>query len=62
MRSARPRLTNARGSLSEPGIARFDVLQNEEDPTRFMLIEGYRERDAMAAHKDTAHYRPGWSG
>jgi (4S)-4-hydroxy-5-phosphonooxypentane-2,3-dione isomerase len=48
---------NAKGSLAEPGIARFDVLQNEEDPTRFMLIEGYRRREAIAAHKETAHYR-----
>jgi (4S)-4-hydroxy-5-phosphonooxypentane-2,3-dione isomerase len=50
-------LANAKGSLAEPGIARFDVLQNEEDPTRFMLVEGYRQRDAVAAHKDTEHYR-----
>jgi len=48
---------NAHGSLAEPGIARFDVLQNEEDPTRFLLIEGYRRRDAIAAHKETPHYR-----
>jgi (4S)-4-hydroxy-5-phosphonooxypentane-2,3-dione isomerase len=50
-------LANAKGSLAEPGIARFDVLQNEEDPTRFMLIEGYRQREAVAAHKETDHYR-----
>jgi len=48
---------NATGSVAEPGIARFDVLQNEEDPTRFMLVEAYRSRDAIAAHKDTTHYR-----
>jgi (4S)-4-hydroxy-5-phosphonooxypentane-2,3-dione isomerase len=48
---------NATGSRAEPGIARFDVLQNEEDPTRFMLIEGYRRREAIAAHKETTHYR-----
>ena len=48
---------NAAGSLAEPGISRFDVLQNEEDPTRFMLIEGYRRREAIAAHKETQHYR-----
>jgi (4S)-4-hydroxy-5-phosphonooxypentane-2,3-dione isomerase len=48
---------NAKGSLGEPGIARFDLLQNEEDPTRFMLIEGYLRRDAVAAHKETPHYR-----
>ena len=50
-------LANARNSLAEAGIARFDVLQNEEDPTRFMLIEGYRRREAIAAHKETPHYR-----
>jgi (4S)-4-hydroxy-5-phosphonooxypentane-2,3-dione isomerase len=50
-------LANARGSLAEPGIARFDVMQNEEDPTRFMLIEAYHRREAVAAHKETPHYR-----
>jgi (4S)-4-hydroxy-5-phosphonooxypentane-2,3-dione isomerase len=50
-------LANAKGSLAEPGIARFDVLQNEEDPTRFMLVEAYRRREAIAAHKETPHYR-----
>jgi quinol monooxygenase YgiN len=48
---------NSRGSLAEPGIARFDVLQNEEDPTHFMLVEAYRDRRAIAAHKETPHYR-----
>jgi (4S)-4-hydroxy-5-phosphonooxypentane-2,3-dione isomerase len=48
---------NATLSVAEPGIARFDVLQNEEDPTRFLLIEAYRRREAVAAHKETAHYR-----
>jgi (4S)-4-hydroxy-5-phosphonooxypentane-2,3-dione isomerase len=48
---------NSKGSLAEPGVARFDVLQNEEDPTRFMLVEAYRTREAIAAHKETAHYR-----
>jgi (4S)-4-hydroxy-5-phosphonooxypentane-2,3-dione isomerase len=47
---------NSKGSLTEPGIARFDVLQNEEDPTRFMLVEAYRHREAVAAHKETSHY------
>jgi len=50
-------LANSLGSLAEPGVARFDVLQNEEDPTRFMLIEVYRQREAIAAHKETPHYR-----
>jgi (4S)-4-hydroxy-5-phosphonooxypentane-2,3-dione isomerase len=49
-------LENARASLREPGIARFDVIQREEDPTRFALIEVYRSADAPAAHKETAHY------
>jgi (4S)-4-hydroxy-5-phosphonooxypentane-2,3-dione isomerase len=48
---------NSKGSLAEPGVARFDVLQNEEDPTRFMLVEAYRSREAIAAHKETPHYR-----
>jgi quinol monooxygenase YgiN len=48
---------NARNSVNEPGIARFDVLQHAEDPTRFTLIEVYRTADATAAHKDTRHYQ-----
>jgi (4S)-4-hydroxy-5-phosphonooxypentane-2,3-dione isomerase len=50
-------IANSKGSLAEPGVARFDVLRNEEDPTRFMLVEAYRYRDAIAAHKETPHYR-----
>jgi quinol monooxygenase YgiN len=49
-------LDNARASLEEPGIARFDVVQQQDDPTRFLLIEVYRTVDAPAAHKETAHY------
>ena len=49
-------LANARASLREPGIARFDVLQQADDPTRFVLIEAYRTEDAPARHKETAHY------
>ena len=48
---------NARNSLQEPGIARFDVLQQQDDPTRFLLVEVYRSAEAPAAHKQTAHYR-----
>src|SRR3982751_6427021 len=48
---------NARESVREPGIARFDVIQSREDPTRFVLIEVYRDADAPAAHKETAHYQ-----
>jgi len=49
-------LANARASLQEPGVARFDVLQQEDDPTRFVLVEAYRSPDAPAAHKATPHY------
>ena len=47
---------NARESLREPGIARFDVLQQNGDPPRFMLVEVYRDAAAPARHKETAHY------
>jgi (4S)-4-hydroxy-5-phosphonooxypentane-2,3-dione isomerase len=49
-------LENARQSKQEPGIARFDLLQQRDDPTRFLLIEVYRADDAPARHKETAHY------
>src|SRR6266700_1154299 len=49
-------LANATASVREPGIARFDVVQSREDPTRFVLVEVYRTPEAPAAHKDTAHY------
>ena len=49
-------LANARASVQEPGVARFDVIQQEDDPTRFELIEVYRTAEAAAAHKATAHY------
>ena len=47
---------NARNSIREPGIVRFDVVQRQDDPTRFVLVEIYRDADAPAAHKATAHY------
>jgi quinol monooxygenase YgiN len=47
---------NAAASLLEPGIARFDVVQAVDDPTRFVLVEVYRTADAPRLHKDTAHY------
>ena len=50
-------LDNARASVREPGIARFDVVQSVEDPTRFVLVEVYRNAAAPAAHKETAHYQ-----
>lgn len=52
-------LANARESIEEPGIARFDVIQQLDDPTRFVLVEVYRDADAAAAHKATPHY-PVW--
>jgi quinol monooxygenase YgiN len=50
-------LANARDSVKEPGVARFDVVQETEDPARFLLIEVYRGPEGAAAHKDTVHYR-----
>ncbi len=49
-------LENARNSLQEPGVARFDVLQQADDPTRFVLVEVYRTPEDPAKHKETAHY------
>ena len=49
-------LANARASVREPGIARFDVVQQADDPTRFVFVEVYRNAAAPAAHKETAHY------
>ena len=48
---------NARNSVKEPGIARFDVVQQQYDPTRFVLVEVYRTADDPAKHKETAHYK-----
>ena len=49
-------LENARNSVLEPGIARFDVVQQGDDPERFVLVEVYRTPDDPARHKETAHY------
>jgi quinol monooxygenase YgiN len=49
-------IENARNSVREPGIARFDFIQDLDDPTKFVLIEVYRTPDDPAAHKETAHY------
>ena len=49
-------LENARHSIEEPGVARFDVLRQNDDPTRFVLVEVYRTADDPARHKETAHY------
>jgi quinol monooxygenase YgiN len=48
---------NSRNSLKEPGIDRFDVLQQQDDPTRFLLVEVYRTPEAPADHKQTPHYQ-----
>lgn len=48
---------NARQSAQEPGVARFEVVQQLDDPSRFVLIEIYRTPAAPAAHKETAHYQ-----
>ena len=50
-------LENARNSIQEPGIARFDVIQQQNDPTRFVLVEVYRTPDDPARHKETTHYQ-----
>ena len=47
---------NARHSVREPGVVRFDVIQQEDDQTRFVLVEVYRSPDDPARHKETAHY------
>ena len=50
-------VANAQESVKESGIARFDVVQQQDDPTRFVLVEAYRTPDAPAAHKETRHYQ-----
>ena len=50
-------IENAKKSIKEPGIARFDVIQHNEDLTRFILVEAYRTPDAPGKHKDTTHYQ-----
>ena len=49
-------IENARNSIQEPGVARFDVIQQLNEPTRFILNEVYRTQDDPAKHKETAHY------
>lgn len=50
-------LENARESVREAGVAAFDVMQRQDDPTRFVLVEAYRTAEAPAAHKETKHYQ-----
>ena len=47
---------NAENSAREPGVARFDFLQQQDEPTRFVLYEAYRDANAAVKHKETAHY------
>jgi autoinducer 2-degrading protein len=49
-------LVNARASLAEPGVLRFDVIQDEADPAHLVFVEVYRDDGAPAAHKATSHY------
>lgn len=49
-------MENARASVQEPGIARFDVVQAQDDASHFVLVEAYRTPEAVAAHRATAHY------
>ena len=50
-------MENARNSVKESGIARFDVIQQQDDPSRFVLVEVYRTADDPARHKETQHYQ-----
>jgi len=52
-------LANGRASVKEPGVVRFDVVQQQGDPTRFVFVEVYRNAAAVAAHKESRHY-PVW--
>jgi quinol monooxygenase YgiN len=54
-------IDNASNSVKEPGVARFDVIQQADDPSRFVLLEAYRDAEATASHKATAHYHA-WAG
>ena len=49
-------LENAQNSIREPGVARFDVIQQQDDKTRFVLVEVYRKPEDAGKHKETAHY------
>jgi quinol monooxygenase YgiN len=53
----RATIENARNSVREPGISRFDFIQQDDDPTRFVLVEAYRTPDDPAKHRESAHYR-----
>jgi len=53
----RATVENARQSIKEAGIARFDVLQDPSEPSLFLLVEVYRNAEAPARHKETPHYQ-----
>jgi quinol monooxygenase YgiN len=53
----RATVENARQSVKEGGIARFDVLQDPSEPSQFLLVEVYRDSEAPARHKETPHYK-----
>ncbi len=50
-------IENASQSVKEPGIARFDLIWEQDDPTKFVLVEVYRNKEATLKHKETAHYK-----
>jgi quinol monooxygenase YgiN len=50
-------MINAQNSIREPGVTRFDLIQQADDPTRFMLVEVYRTLEDAAIHKNTLHYK-----
>jgi quinol monooxygenase YgiN len=50
-------IINGSNSVKEAGIARFDFIQEDGDPTRFVLVEVYRDQEATVKHKETAHYK-----
>ena len=50
-------IENAQHSIQEAGVTRFDVVQQRDDPTRFVLVEVYHDENAAAAHKERAHYK-----
>jgi len=50
-------IENAQSSMRESGVARFDVIQSQDDPTKFILVEVYRTVQDSARHKETAHYQ-----
>lgn len=50
-------IENAQNSVKEPGVARFDVIREKDDPTKFILVEVYRAPEDAAKHKETDHYR-----